>query len=221
MRRSTFPIGLAVLALLSAGSALAQVPTRAERPAVKVGDASVFRDQDVITGEAKETRFHIVSIDPDKIVIELAGATSGTQTFTRDWNLMETKRGNVVAETVTPFRPTLQFPLQVGKRWDAEFDIVADRGRADRQAHWQWKAVVAAVEPVTVPGGAFQAFRIDAEGSFKTVQQGQIWTGTHKETVWYAPSVNRIVKREYEQTVPARHFVEHHVIELLSFAAAK
>ena len=72
-----------------------------------------------------------------------------------------------------------------------------------------------------VPAGTFQAFRIEYEGSFTTRENDQTWSGSHKETAWYAPVANRIVKRDYEQVVPSRKFVEHHVIEMLSFTPAK
>ena len=48
----------------------------------------------------------------------------------------------------------------------------------------------------------------------------QSWTGSRKETAWLAPGVNRVVKREFEQSSPAKNFLDHHVIELLSFKQA-
>jgi hypothetical protein len=90
-----------------------------------------------------------------------------------------------------------------------------------RDAKWQWKAQVAAVGQVMVPAGTYQAFRIEYEASFATRQGNRSWTGTHKETAWYAPQVMRIVRREFEQSAPANKFFDHHVIELLSFTPAQ
>jgi hypothetical protein len=97
-----------------------------------------------------------------------------------------------------------------------------------RNAKWRWKAKVAAAESVTVPAGTYQAFRIEYEGTFATHQENfgnrqgtRSWTGTHKEVAWYAPEIMRIVKREFQQSVPANNFFDRHVIELLSFMPAE
>jgi len=41
-----------------------------------------------------------------------------------------------------------------------------------------------------------------------------------KETAWFAPGINRFVKRELERRAPGRNFLDHLVIELLSFKPA-
>ena len=71
-----------------------------------------------------------------------------------------------------------------------------------------------------MPAGTFQTFKIEYDGSFATRQGGKSWTGTHKEAAWFAPELNRIVKRDFEQSVPSRNLLDHHVIELLSFKPA-
>ena len=214
--------GLALLIFSWTTIGLAQAPQRAERPVVKVGDSPVYRDLTVRTGEKRDTTFAVIMMDADRIVTETSGATSGTRTFTRDFNLVEIKTGDLVTFVAKPSWPFLQFPLEVGRRWDTPFEVDAKvRGQpVDRHAKWQWKARVVAVEPVTVPAGTFQAFRIEYDGSFATRQGNQSWTGTHKETAWYAPEVGRFAKRDYEEAAPARNFLEHHVVELLSFKPA-
>jgi hypothetical protein len=77
-----------------------------------------------------------------------------------------------------------------------------------------------ACQAVTVPAGTFQAFKIEYDGRYFAHQSDQSWTGSHKETAWFAPSINRFVKRELEQRAPGRNFLDHHVIELLSFKPA-
>jgi hypothetical protein len=46
---------------------------------------------------------------------------------------------------------------------------------------------------------------------------GSYYGCTHKEVAWFAPELNRIVKHDFEQSMPSRNLLEHHVIELLSF----
>src|ERR1700722_10606541 len=82
---------LAVLVLFGTQACLAQAPQRAERPEVRVGEAAVYRDLTVRTGEKRDTTFVVTTVDADKIVSEMSGSTSGTRTFTRDYNLVEVK----------------------------------------------------------------------------------------------------------------------------------
>ena len=211
--------GLALLILFAATPCLAQSPVRADRPNVKVGDSTVFEDLDVRTGEKRDTTFVVMKITPDKIVSETSGSTSGAHTFTRDFNLVEIRTGDAVAVTYKPFWPHLQFPLEVGQTWEIPFEVDVSV-RPVRIAQWQWKARVVALEPVTVPAGTFRALKIEYEGSFITREGDKSRTGTHKETTWFALDPMRIVKRDYEQVVPSRNFLEHHVIQMLSFKPA-
>jgi hypothetical protein len=220
MCRFKLRAGLAVLALAWSTPCLAQALPRAERPEVKVGDSTVFRDLNVKTGEKRDTAFVVTMISADRIVSETSGSTSGARTWTRDFNPVETKTGEIVTFTVKPFWPYLQFPLEVGRTWDIPFEVEAMARPDTRHAKWQWKARVVAAEAVTVPAGTFGVLKIEYEGRFASRQGSETWTGTHKETAWFAPALQRIVKRESEQAVPARNSLEHHVIELLSFKPA-
>ena len=213
--------GLTILALPWAAAwaapCLAQALLRAERPDPKVGDSTVYRELVVRTGEKRDTSLVVTAIDADKIVLEAGGSTSGARTFTRDLNPVEIKTGELVTSTFKPFWPYLQFPLAVGRRWDIPFDVEVVARPANRNAKWQLKARVVAAEAVTVPAGTFQSFKIVYDASFATRQGGQSWTGAHKETAWYAPELQRIVKRDFEQSVPSKSALDHHVIELVSF----
>jgi hypothetical protein len=210
---------LTALVSMQGSPTIAQQLGRAERPEPKVGDSTVFQDHDIRSGEKKDTAFRLISIAPDKLVTEISGATSGTRTFTRDWNLIEIKTGEVVAFTYTPYMPHLQFPLELGRTWEIPFEVEVTQ-RVNRSAKWQWKARVAAAEAVTVPAGTFQAYRVEYDATFATRQGNASWTGTHKETAWYAPELGRMIKRDYEQVVPANRFLDHHVIEITTFKPA-
>jgi hypothetical protein len=216
---------LRILALSCAASwaapGLAQAPLRAERPDVKVGDSTVYQELDVRTGEKRDTAFVVTAIDADKIVNETSGATSGARTYTRDLNPVEIKAGEVVMFAYKPFLPYLQFPLEVGRKWDIPYEVEVMARAGNRSAKWQWQARVVAAEAVTVPAGTFQSLKIEYDASFNTRQGNQSYSGTHKETAWFAPQLGRIVKRDYEQAVPSRKSLEHHVIELVSFKPAQ
>lgn len=212
--------GFLLLVALGAAPGLAQSPARADRPEVKVGDTWVYRNTDVFTGEKREISFSVTAVDPARIVTESGISTSGAWTFTRDWNPVERKAGDVVANSLKPYWPFLQFPLEVGKSWETAFENEVTVPSGLRHAKWQWKARVVAAEAVTVPAGTFQTLKVEANGTFASREGLRSWTGSHKDTVWYAPDVKRVVKRDFEQSAPANNFQEHHVVELLSFKLA-
>jgi hypothetical protein len=212
--------GLAVVALSWATAAPAQTLPPAERPDLKIGASSVFRNLDVRTGEKRDIALVVIAVDADKIVSETSGSTSGTRTYTRDYNLLEIKTGEKVTFTAKPFWPYLRFPMEVGQTWEGLFESEAVVRPSNRSTKWRWKANVAGVEAVTTAAGTFQAFKIEYDGRFFAHQGNESWTGSHKEAAWFAPAINRIVKREWEQASPAKNFIEQHVIELTSFKPA-
>jgi hypothetical protein len=75
-------------------------------------------------------------------------------------------------------------------------------------------------EAVTVPAGTFQTFRIEYDGTYASRAGNKAWTGTHKETMSYAPEAKRFVRREFDQAATANDFRDHLVIELMSFKPA-
>ena len=213
-------LALSILAASWATACPAETLPPADRPDPKVGDSAVFRNLNVRTGEKRETSTVVIEVDADKIVYETSGSTSGTRTYTRDYNLREVKTGERVTFTAKPFWSSLRFPLEVGQTWDGFFESETVVRPRNRSTQWRWKANVVAAEEVTVPAGTFQAFKIEYDGRYFAHQGIQSWTGSHKETAWFAPSVNRFVKREVEQRSPGVNFLDHRVIELLSFKPA-
>jgi hypothetical protein len=213
-------LALSVLAASWATVSPAETLPPASRPDPKIGDSAVFRTLNVRTGEKRETSMVVISVDADKIVDETSGSTSGTRTYTRDFNLLEVKTGERVTFTAKPFWASMRFPLEVGQTWGGFFESEAVVRPRNRSTQWRWKANVVAAEEVTVPAGTFQAFKIEYDGRYFAHQSNQSWTGSHKETAWFAPGINQFVKRELEQRSPSRNFLDHRVIELLSYKPA-
>jgi hypothetical protein len=213
--------GLTLLLVLSAAPCAGQPLARADRPDVRVGDTWVYRESDARTGEKREISFRVTLVDTDRIVAETGISTSGAWTFTRDWNVVERKRGDAVFDSLKPHMPHFRFPLEVGGGWEAAFEREIEGKRGTRHARWQWKGQVVAAEVVTVPAGMFQTLKIVSEGTFASREGGRSWTGTHRDTKWYAPEVKRSVKHVYVQSVPATGYLEHREFELLSFRLAR
>jgi hypothetical protein len=209
--------GMMLFVLLSRASLDAQSISSADRPEVKVGDRWVYQDKDIRTGEKRETSFVVTAVEGDKIVTDTGLGTSGAWTFTRDWNLVERKTGETVEASMRPYWPHFQFPLKPDKTWDEAFENQVTTKSGKRNAKWQWKARVWAAEAITVPAGTFQALKIKYDGTFASREGRRSWSGSHKETIWYAPEAKRAIKREFEQLVPENNYNDHHVIELVSF----
>ena len=81
---------------------------------------------------------------------------------------------------VTPHNGQLNGPLYVGKEWQASY-LYERRDGSQAEQERTWK--VAAREPVEVPAGRFDAFRIVSQGRTVTL------------TLWYAPALEFFVKR--------------------------
>ncbi len=220
MRASLVRMGCLLSLLLCAASCPAQSLARADRPDVKTGESWVYRDRDVGSGETRDTSSLVTEVDADRIVTETGLSTSGAWTFTRDWNTVERRSGERVSSATRPYWPFLQFPLEVGKTWEASFENEVATKAGKRIAQWRWKARVVATEAVTVLAGTFQTFRIEYDATFVSRAGNKSWTGSHKETMSYAPEAKRFVRREFDQAATANEFRDHHVIELVSFKLA-
>jgi hypothetical protein len=215
-----FNILQAGLTLFVSGCSLlcaAQPLARADSPALKVGDTWVVQSSDGRTGEKKpDLRLTVTEVTADNIIME-SGKTR--RTFTRDWNIVEIKSGETVTFSAKPNWTFYQFPLEVGKKWESQWETTDSR----QTIRWQGKSQVEAVESVTVPAGTFQAFKIRFEGTSNGQVQGYGWTGFRKETVWYSPDAKRAVKSEWEYRATGTGWATYsvEVNELKSFKLAQ
>ncbi len=105
--------------------------------------------------------------------------------------------GNYLDTRGTEYNRTIyQFPMQVGAEWS----YVARFGAQppiDQRGHYK----VIAWEPLTVPAGTFDCFRVEgkAEAAYKASYQQTI-----KETYWYCPKVNAMAKLQRETSTFSR-----------------
>jgi len=195
------------------GSASCQTLVRADRPDIKVGDTWVYQGADLATGEKRQPVTSTVeSVLDDRMVFQTG---EQSETYTRELNMMEIRRGNSPTFSANPFWARYQFPLEVGKQWEGKFDTVSRGG--ERGYRWQWKVKVEGVESITVPAGTFEAIKLRLDG-FYTCSRGCDWSGRRTETIWYAPVVKRHVKTEFEET--SGRYRDSQRFELLSFKPA-
>lgn len=93
---------------------------------------------------------------------------------------------------------TLDFPLQVGKKWEYSFSASAARGgRGNLTVYWESFKVLGC-EEVSTPAGTFPAFKVEITESYNdraTTATSPLSGGTYH--LWYAPQVKNYVKRHY------------------------
>ncbi|QHE88021.1 hypothetical protein [Hydrogenophaga sp. BPS33] len=184
----------------------------AARPVVKVGDVATYVVN--MRGD-KRTVEEVVT------VLEVTGAQIRSQfarpdrtaegLTTREWGLV------VSAASNTRFDPPIQslkFPLTVGEAWTSKY---VGTGTNQSQARGDLEFKVAATEKVQTPAGEFDTFRIESKGWVT----GITWQGVVqvRQTFWYAPSISRYVKTEFQDWRNGRLWTDN-LTELKSFKPA-
>lgn len=184
-----------------AGSAQNASPV--ERPDIKVGDRWVYRSTDLWTNEEiARVEFKVVAIRGDNMVLDRTttaskvaadvGRSARKDADRSTWTLLDP---NVNSGR----RLTLAFPLEIGKTW--EFEYSTKRPNGTIVIHKR-SARVEAWEDVEVPAGKFRALRVVHSGrSELRAATGPFSSGNVSETLWYAPALRAIVKREFHDTV--------------------
>ncbi len=175
----------------------------AERPNIKAGDRWVFAER-ADWGKLMnwQRTWVITSVDQGGIVGEENGKPLA---LTLDLNVIESPR-----EKQTNLR-SLDFPLEVGKKWTYEDDYIYfnDPNFGRINGHFKIDVVVAAYERVKVSAGQFDAFKLDARGTWVSPQGGP---GELHSLYWYAPAAHAVVKAEHQST-----YMPNTTSELLEF----
>ena len=175
---------MTVLALaMIAVPALAQ---KADRPNVHVGDWWQFAIYSGPTPVNPHLVWVVTSITADGI--------KGTESdkplsLTLDLNNIDSPR-----RSSSDLR-LLSFPLEVGKQWTfTDNYVLKDSGESGRS---EIDVMVVGYEKVLVPAGEFDAFKLEAKGSYNgSAGNGRINLWWY----WYAPAARAIVKEEIKKT---------------------
>jgi len=166
---------------------------------VRIGDRWSYDVKDALTGDLR----HAISI----VVVEVNDKEITTRTsyrgkdrpqtmiFDADWGRID--------DGIWQLRPSgigIKKPLETGKQWRSDGNAINLQTGIPFRA--SGVAKVAAQEQVTTPAGTFDTFRIETVRLINTRDQtkSSIWTFV----VWYAPTVNRWVKRTTEARFDGR-----------------
>jgi hypothetical protein len=190
---------------------------------VKPGDRWTYQVIDDVTGETKSTAVHTVTEIKDKTYSVQSSFTpygqsvSNTtlQIFDEDWNLVEDALwSNKPANPSTGIR----LPLKLGAQWTTH--LITNR-KTPPDAHFNVDATtkVLAYEPVILKfNKTYDAFKLEIDETL-TNSANPSSVVTIKATLWYAPSVNRYVKRIVESRVNDR--LQSRGIEILTAYARR
>jgi len=192
---------LSIVLLTMLGSTGAAMSQTADLAGVLVGDRWAYEITDEISGDLKHT-MTVVVLDVSENEIHTRVSTRGATSprlvvFDRSWSRID--------DSVWKFRPSdgtgIQLPLQVGKEW--RFVNKASHFQNGTATSTTGHSKVVGQETITTGAGTFDAFKIEI-----TMRQinanDQTKAATVNTTLWYAPSVNRWVRKTYRFQVEGR-----------------
>jgi hypothetical protein len=177
--------------LLWAGDARSQT---AEPDTVRVGDRWSYDLKDAATGDLRQS-FTLVVFEVNGKEIMARAIVKGqelrpqTAVYDLDWGLID--------NGTWQYRPSeigIKKPLHIGKEW--RWDVSAKNMRDGSAGRTTGVAKVTGEEKVTTAAGTFDTFRIEAKGRQVSLRDQRSATITY--VFWYAPTVNRWVKRTFE-----------------------
>ena len=183
-------ISLALL-LLSSGYSLAQA---VDPGPIRVGDRWSYEVKDSLTGDLRPAMTVVVAEINDKEITTRVSRRGKDhfQTMIQDLDWGRIDDG---AWKLRPPGIGIKKQLQIGKEWRSDANGIHLQSGVTFRA--EGVAKVAAQEQVTTPAGSFDTFRVDMTVRMintKDQTRSQNWTFV----VWYAPAVNRWVKRTSE-----------------------
>jgi hypothetical protein len=190
-----------LLALLFPTFAQAQI---AQRPAVAVGDTWRFAVYYTVPSRTPNRTWVITSVEDERL---LATENGEALTLTPELNVLDSPRQSETNPRL------LNFPLSVGKRWEYTSNWLF-KPKSSRGSIAAAVAVVS-YEPIEVPAGVFDAFKIEARGELGgSSPSNTFYAGRTTTTYWYAPAARAIVKSIHHNPYQGTTTVELVELEL-------
>jgi len=204
---------LLIFLLVTFGNTRDVVAQVADLAGVLPGDRWVYEVKDEITGDLKRTTTVVVLNVSEKEIntrMSVRGAPRPFETvFDRNWNRID--------DGIWKFRPSdgagVQTPLQVGKEWRFENKSTHANGTA---LSTTGQSKVVGEEKVTTSAGTFDTFKIETRMRHVNAND-QTKASTVNATLWYAPTVNRWVRRTNETRIEGR-VRDSHTEELVDYS---
>lgn len=219
---------LSVAGLAGCAAPAAIVRPSASAPQVRVGDAWRYRQVNRYNGLGLgETTMRVTSVAPQlRVAVSGWGAPpEGTEEIhAGPWNVLQEPAYDMLQRFETP-QPLLPAQLQAGAavRYSGRYRVPG----LDESFEWHAWADALRWEETTVPAGRFETLRIQRRIAFRHSDLWRTQCERH-ETLWYAPAVNRWVRREWTGTY-RRYSLERNILlredwvasELVDYAPAR
>lgn len=178
-----------------------------DAPHYKVGDNWTFERSDPLSGKSRTFTQTVTSVHADGSASLLIGPSGSRLELTSEANVIPS------GADARACGIALHFPLRAGERYEADCMATAPSGmRVQRRAQCE----VDGVETVKTKAGAFSAIKITMSGVWQP-QYGP-GGGPMEETLWYAPSVKRVVREEFQGRLAGRGAPATNAIELVHYA---
>jgi len=165
-----------------------------DRPSeeVRVGDAWVYDNKDVITGLPISTYTSVVAeVSPKEIVTNMVFRGRDDKrlvVFDHDWNRFIINNNKFDPNDGTGVR----WPLAVGKEWRSAYTTRNTQTGANAKSSSLAKVV--AQETITTPAGTFETFKIDRQVKEYNTADPSRYRDMQMVT-WFAPQINHVVRR--------------------------
>jgi autotransporter translocation and assembly factor TamB len=165
------------------------------------GDRWVYEVTDEVTGDIKQTTTVVVLDVSEKEIntrVSTRGAASPRQiVFDRGWSRIDDSSWKYTPSDGTG----IKMPLQVGRDW--RFDSKATNFNNGTAMSVNGQSKVVGTEKLTTSAGTFDTFKV--ETTLRQINANdQTKSSTLTSTLWYAPTVNRWVRKTYKLQVEGR-----------------
>lgn len=189
-----------VFTALAFHPALAADLPPAEMPTLKVGDAIEYSPR-FVNLDCK--RWEVTNLNKDGFLTIQCQDKIAYVSPTGNLSKIVSQDGEKLVE-FKPYLPSISFPLTLGKKWEGKYSGYT----ADNGLRWLGdnSCEVAAVEPVKVPAGDFETYRIDCLDKVDVL--GHIYP-IHT-SAWYAPSIGATVKFVNKENPPYSYDVTYY-----------
>ena len=165
------------------------------------GDRWTYEVTDEITGDVKQTStVNVISVSDNEIVTRVTAR--GTD---RPFQIVYDRNWNRLDDDVWKYRPSdgsgIPAPLEIGKEW--RFDSKATNFQNGTAMRITGHSKVVAQEKITTEAGTFDTFKVESS-SRQVNANDQTKDAKVSATLWYAPSINRWVRKTYKMQVEGR-----------------
>ncbi|CAG9274876.1 conserved exported hypothetical protein [Paraburkholderia unamae] len=176
-------------------------------PHYRVGDNWTFLRSDALSGKGRTFTQTVTAVHTDGSASLLIGPGGGRLELTSEANVVPSGAGQQACGIA------LHFPLQAGTHYEADCRAVSESGMTvTRRAQCD----VEGVETVQTKAGSFPAIKIRMSGTWSP--QSGYGGGPMEETLWYAPSVKRVVREEFQGRLAGKGVPATAAVELVRYA---